>query len=151
MTLQRLEYRPGAQIRQLIFFNPPPGHGDSDQPGQRDRLGYVGLMTVMWAAVLVVAGFAAPGASNGSLGTLLWSFPVCTPVAGVPLACAVAVLKYQPYEIDRIISRTLAYAIVTGLLAGIYAGPMLLTTQVFRLTTVVFRAKHLKWLAAKLY
>jgi hypothetical protein len=76
---------------------------------------------------------------------------VCTPVAGVPLACAVAVLKYQPYEIDRIISRTLAYAIVTGLLAGIYAGPMLLTTQVFRLTTVVFRAKHLKWLAAKLY
>jgi hypothetical protein len=54
-------------------------------------LGYVGLMTVLWAAALVVAAFAAPGAFNGSLGTLFWSFLVCTPVAGVRLACAVAV------------------------------------------------------------
>jgi hypothetical protein len=100
-------------------------------------LGYVGLMTVMWAAALVVASVAAPGAWNGSLGTLLWSFLVCTPVAGVPLACAVAVLKYRLYEIDRIISRTLAYTIITGLLAGIYAGLVLLATQVFRVHTPV--------------
>ena len=100
-------------------------------------LGYVGLMTVMWAAVLVVAAVAAPGAFNGSLGTLLWSLLVCTPVAGVPLACAVAVLKYRLYEIDRIISRTLAYAIVTGLLVGVYAGLVLLTTQVFKVHTPV--------------
>ena len=100
-------------------------------------LGYVGLMTVMWAAVLVVAGVAAPGAFNGSLGTLLWSLLVCTPVAGVPLACAVAVLKYRLYEIDRIISRTLAYTIVTGLLVGVYAGLVLLTTQVFKVHTPV--------------
>jgi hypothetical protein len=100
-------------------------------------LGYVGLVTVMWAAVLVVAAFAAPGASDGWLGTLLWSFLVCTPVAGVPLACAVAVLKYRLYEIDRIISRTLAYAIVTGLLIGVYAGLVLLATQVFGVRTPV--------------
>jgi hypothetical protein len=49
----------------------------------------------------------------------------------------VAVLKYRLYEIDRIISRTLAYAIVTGLLAGIYAGLVLLATQVFRVHTPV--------------
>jgi hypothetical protein len=40
------------------------------------------------------------------------------------------VLKYRLYEIDRIISRTLAYAIVTGLLVGVYAGLVLLATQV---------------------
>ena len=62
---------------------------------------------------------------------------MCTPVAGVPLACAVAVLKYRLYEIDRIISRTLAYAIVTGLLVGVYAGLVLLTHQVFRVHTPV--------------
>ena len=62
---------------------------------------------------------------------------MCTPVAGVPLACAVAVLKYRLYEIDRIISRTLAYAIVTGLLVGVYAGLVLLATQVFRVHTPV--------------
>ena len=34
-----------------------------------------------------------------------------TPVAGIPLACVVAVLKNRLYEIDRLISRTVAYAI----------------------------------------
>ena len=47
-------------------------------------------------------------------------------------AVAIAVLKYRLYDIDRIISRTLAYAIVTGLLVGVYAGLVLLTTEVFR-------------------
>ena len=45
-------------------------------------------------------------------------------------AIAIAVLKYRLYDIDRIISRTLAYAIVTGLLIGVYAGLVLLATQV---------------------
>ena len=40
------------------------------------------------------------------------------------------ILKYRLYDIDRIISRTLAYAIVTGLLVGVYAGLVLLATQV---------------------
>jgi hypothetical protein len=47
-------------------------------------------------------------------------------------AIAIAVLKYRLYAIDKIISRTLAYAIVTGLLVGVYAGLVLLATQVFR-------------------
>jgi hypothetical protein len=44
----------------------------------------------------------------------------------------VGILKYRLYEIDRIISRTLAYAIVTGLLVGLYAGLVLLATQVLQ-------------------
>jgi ABC-type bacteriocin/lantibiotic exporter with double-glycine peptidase domain len=49
----------------------------------------------------------------------------------------VAVLRYRLYEIDKIISRTLAYAIVTGLLVGVYAGLVLLATQVLTLTSPV--------------
>jgi len=56
---------------------------------------------------------------------------------GVWTAIAVAVLKYRLYDIDRVISRTLAYAIVTGLLVGVYAGLVLLATQVFQFHNTV--------------
>ena len=58
-------------------------------------------------------------------------------IAALPVCIGVAILKYRLYDIDRIISRTLAYAIVTGLLVGVYAGLVLLTTQVFRVHTPV--------------
>ncbi len=48
----------------------------------------------------------------------------------LPASMGVAIFKYRLYDIDRIISRTLAYAIVTGLLVGVYAGLVLLATQV---------------------
>ena len=48
-----------------------------------------------------------------------------------------AVLKYRLFDIDRVISRTLAYAIVTGLLAGVYAGIVLLATRVVSINTPV--------------
>jgi steroid 5-alpha reductase family enzyme len=54
-------------------------------------------------------------------------------VALVPVAIGIAVLRYRLYDIDRVISRTVAYAIVTGVLVGIYAGLVLLATQVFHL------------------
>ena len=58
-------------------------------------------------------------------------------VLAVPVAVAVAVLKYRLYDIDRVISRTLGYAIVTGALVGVYAGLVLLATQVLGLHTPV--------------
>lgn len=39
----------------------------------------------------------------------------------IPIAIAIAVLRYRLYEIDRIISRTAAYALVTLLMISIYA------------------------------
>jgi hypothetical protein len=55
----------------------------------------------------------------------------------LPLSIGVGVLRYRLFDIDRIVSRTLAYAIVTGLLVGVYAGIVLLITQVFRVHTPV--------------
>jgi hypothetical protein len=58
-------------------------------------------------------------------------------IIALPVSIGVAILKYRLYEIDRIISRTLAYAIVTGLLVGLYAGLVLLATEVLTLKSPV--------------
>jgi hypothetical protein len=56
---------------------------------------------------------------------------------GLPVCLGVAILKYRLFEINRIISRTLAYAIVTGSLIGVYAGIVLLATHVTSIQTPV--------------
>ena len=55
----------------------------------------------------------------------------------LPVSIGFGILKFKLYDIDRIISRTLAYAIVTGLLIGVYAGLVLLATQVLSFRTPV--------------
>ena len=99
-------------------------------------LGYVGLITAGWAMALTIASALTHGASTG-FDFVFWNLMVLTPVAGIPLACVVAVLKYRLYEINRVISRTLAYTIVTGLLVGLYAGLVLLATRVLSFSSPV--------------
>jgi hypothetical protein len=48
----------------------------------------------------------------------------------IPAAITVAILRYQLLDIRLVFSRTLSYAILTGLLVGVYAGLVLLTTEV---------------------
>ena len=48
-----------------------------------------------------------------------------------PVAVGFAVLRYRMYEIDRIINRTVVYAIVTALLAGLYFGIVIGLQQAF--------------------
>jgi hypothetical protein len=55
-------------------------------------------------------------------------FPVA--VAMVPVAIAVAVLRYRLYEIDRLISRTVAYALVTVVLSTVYVTGVIVLTPV---------------------
>jgi hypothetical protein len=85
------------------------------------------------AALLLVVVFVASIWVNSAVVNVLQS------VAFLCLwtAIATAVLKYRLYEIDRIISRTLAYAIVTGLLIGLYVGLVLLATRVLSFSSPV--------------
>lgn len=50
--------------------------------------------------------------------------------AALPACISVAVLKYRLYAIDRVISRVISYAIITAVLGGIFAGLVVLATQV---------------------
>jgi hypothetical protein len=74
--------------------------------------------------------------SAGPAGTAVVGIAVIG-IAALPVGMGVAILKYRLYEIDRIISRTLAYAIVTGLLVGVYAGLVLLATDVLSFHSTV--------------
>ena len=78
------------------------------------------------AAVTLVVIAASFGISSTSVSGEILGIGL----AALPVGIGVGILKYRLYDIDRIISRTLAYTIVTGLLVGVYAGLVLLTTQV---------------------
>ena len=46
-----------------------------------------------------------------------------------PISIGIGILKYRLYEIDRLVSRTLSYAVLTGLLVGVFLGIVALATQ----------------------
>jgi hypothetical protein len=86
----------------------------------------------------LMSGAAVCGAGLAGLATnsALWEVLILGFTA-LPISIGVGILKYRLYEIDRIISRTLAYAIVTGLLIGVYSGLVLLATRVLTVHTPV--------------
>ena len=91
---------------------------------------------VKWLALAAVAfvicqatALLITGASPSWLSGVSYTAVAAIALFGIPAAMTVAILRHQLYDIDRIISRTLEYAIVTGLLVGVYAGLVLLATQ----------------------
>lgn len=53
----------------------------------------------------------------------------------IPLSIAVSILRYRLFDIDVIIRKTLVYAVLTGLLALIYFGGVVLVQQFTRSIT----------------
>jgi hypothetical protein len=81
-------------------------------------LAYAAALAAGLLLVALVAGFL-PSNDNVTFGSLSLG------VALLPLATGAAILRYRLYDLDRIISRTLAYGLLTVLLGGGYAAVVL--------------------------
>jgi hypothetical protein len=89
------------------------------------RAGGVERQQVRWLAVAAAAAPVAVAALvlAGNEVALGWLPGVC--LAVLPLAIGAAILRYRLYDLDRIISRALAYGLLTVLLGLGYAGVVL--------------------------
>jgi hypothetical protein len=82
----------------------------------------------------LVASFAVPvSLIAGELFVnhpYLQSVIVSAGLIPLPIAVAIAVLRYRLYEIDRILSRTVSYTLVVGSLAAVFFGTVTLLTSI---------------------
>jgi hypothetical protein len=98
-------------VRQMISWR----HATGDRRQQLKWLVFGSVVCIVCAA-LSIPGQADSSGIWASLNDVL-----SIGFIALPLSIGAGILKYRLYEIDHVISRTLAYAIVTGLLVSAYA------------------------------
>src|SRR5829696_7105665 len=91
---------------------------------ERQQLRWVAVAA---ALLVLAAGAALVGLALDAPEVVTWALSAW--VAGLPVAIGAAVLRYRLYDLDRIISRTLAYGLLTLLLGGGYAAMVLRLVQ----------------------
>ncbi|HEU5034847.1 MAG TPA: hypothetical protein VFT62_08850 [Mycobacteriales bacterium] len=89
--------------------------------------------TAAFLAVVVqrVADRLWPGAELP--GTIIWAIIGCC----LPVGIGIAVLRYRLYDVDRIVSRTVSYLLVTGSVVGMYVGGVALVDGVLGFSSSV--------------
>ena len=110
-----------AVVRQVLAWR----HAGTDRRQQIKWL-------LSGVCVFLVIGVPSLGISSD-----IWEAGIAIGFSALPLAIGVGILRYRLYDIDRIVSRTVSYGIVTALLAGAYAGLVLLATRELRFSSEV--------------
>jgi hypothetical protein len=103
-------------------------------PAVRQQYKWLAVGAVCLLAALVVSFLTSGGHStfvyvrSALTGLLFLPFPV---------TIGIAILRYRLYDIDRLISRTASYALLTGMLVGLYAGIVTFVTRVLPFSSSV--------------
>jgi len=93
-------------------------HGDERQQVKwfAFAAGMIVIFIVAGNVLGSVAGSDSAGAPSDLVAVIV--FPIL--LSGAPIAIGIAILRYRLYDIDRIISRTLSYGLLTAMLGGGY-------------------------------
>ena len=95
---------------------------------RRQQLKWLATSSAVGMVGLAIS--AALGGGSSVVGGVLFTIGL----ASMPLGIGVGILRYRLYEIDRLISRTLSYAILTALLVGTFVGLIALSTNTLALS-----------------
>jgi hypothetical protein len=100
-------------------------------------LGFAGVFLsfiIVFLPLLFVPSLRFSGSS--SLLYILWVIPATLiSLFFIPLSITMSILRYRLWDIDFLLRRTLAYTILTSILAVVYFGGVLLLQMAFRLFT----------------
>ncbi|NQU30723.1 MAG: hypothetical protein HQ525_08660 [Anaerolineae bacterium] len=89
---------------------------------EREQIKWLFFASGLFAAVYVPSFFTGSYTTANNIWDILFTFGIMA----IPIAIAIAILRYRLYDIDIIIRRTIQYAILTGLLALVYFGSVIL-------------------------
>jgi hypothetical protein len=78
-----------------------------------------------------IAGLIFPGLLGNTWFVILINWIIGLLQLTLPISIGLAILRYKLWDIDLIIRKTLIYSVVTGLLALVYFGSVLLLQEVF--------------------
>ena len=90
-------------------------------PVQREQIKWVLAAVVVVVVFFVVSEIARVASGSGGLPDAVYLAVLGT----IPVAMAIAILRYRLYEIDRIVNRAVVYGLVTAGLAALYFGIVL--------------------------
>jgi hypothetical protein len=119
----------GAGLAAVISLFARFRRARGDERQQIKWFAYAAALTLFWT-------FLVEGIPDSSR-----VFEAVTAVVGVfvipsiPVAAGIAIFRYHLYDIDRIINRTLVYAVLTGILVTVYVGGVVLLQTLFRSLT----------------
>jgi hypothetical protein len=96
----------------------------------RQQLKWLLTSGALGVAGLLIALTASSSSPVGGVGFGLGLF-------ALPIGIGISILKYRLYDIDRLVSRTLSYLILTGLLVGGFVGLVVVITRVLPFSSPV--------------
>ncbi len=99
---------------------------------ERAQLGWVVLpLALFGGAVFSTAAYVFWNLATGrpDPGDAIWT-PVYVTLLLLPLSFGVAILRYRLYSIDRIISRTVSYGLLTAALLSVYLGTVFILSAI---------------------